>query len=47
MFPFIFPSSEILAELENDVENEESEKNVPPPPVPEVQRDLKDANKIK
>jgi hypothetical protein len=44
--PFILPSSEILAELENDFGHEEIE-NVPPPPVPEVQRDLKDANKIK
>jgi hypothetical protein len=36
--PFIFPSSENLAELENEVEQEEVE-NVPPPPVPEVQRE--------
>ena len=44
--PFIFPSSENLAELENEAEREEIE-NVPPPPAPEVQRDHKKADNKK
>jgi hypothetical protein len=44
--PFIFPSSENLAELENEAEQEEIE-NVPPPPVPEVQREPKRAENKK